>query len=109
MSEIEYTETIHRKRTVKLRPCKGCGGTDIKLWDCGYNTFNVSGGTCQKCGRKIVENNLDNPPKAKLAAIWNNAQKPTEAENLKTRLNRAQRKANKLRKQLRDAGIEPCA
>ena len=33
-----------------ILPCKKCGSTDIKLYDCGYSSFNCGGGKCQRCG-----------------------------------------------------------
>lgn len=38
---------------VKPKPCRKCGSTDIKLWECGYTTFNPGGAECRGCGHEV--------------------------------------------------------
>lgn len=86
-----------------IKACKKCGSKDIKLWDCGYSSFNPGGGECNKCGFKVEGEAGCLPPKGLLERIWNDGQAPDDAEKL-----RAERaKTRKLRKQLRDEGLEP--
>ena len=107
MPEFEKVTVL---KEVKVKPCKTCKSKNIRLHDCGYSSFNVGGGECLNCGKCSTSQNIScNPTKKELARIWNDGQKPTEIERLKAIGNRDKRKLAKLRKQLRDAGIDPCA
>ena len=69
---------------IKIKPCKKCGSTEIKLWDCNYSSFNLGGGTCKKCGREVKSEAGCLPSKNDLIKIWNSGQKPTKLETLQT-------------------------
>lgn len=36
-----------------LQPCIKCDSTNIKIFDCGYSSFNVGGGECRDCKHKV--------------------------------------------------------
>jgi hypothetical protein len=36
----------------KINNCIKCGSDDIKVWDCGYSSFNCGGAKCRKCGNE---------------------------------------------------------
>ncbi len=55
----------------KTRPCVKCGNKDIKIWDCGYSSFNVGGAKC-KCGNKIRLDICDCFPREDIIKSWNN-------------------------------------
>jgi hypothetical protein len=38
--------------TQKVNNCIKCGSDDIKVWDCGYSSFNCGGAECRNCGNK---------------------------------------------------------
>ncbi len=57
----------------KIEPCFDCGSPDINIWDCGYSSFNIGGGTCKKCGRKISGSVGWNDFKKDSLELWNNA------------------------------------
>ena len=89
---------------MRIKACKKCGSVDIKIYDCGYSTFNNGGGECRSCGHKSSLSSLGCCPSMdSLIGIWNNGQKPSYAEKLK----QERRKCSKLRKQLRGLGVEP--
>jgi len=90
---------------VKVIPCKVCGGEDIELRDCGYNTTHMGGGTCQSCGRTVRDTVRMYPSPLDLARIWNNNQKPGTEDKLKSE----RAKTRKLRKQIRDLRATPVA
>lgn len=69
-----------------LRACKKCGSTNIKLWNCGYSSFNPGGGECKDCGAQAKGETGCLPTQEHLAKIWNDAQQPTEAEEDADRL-----------------------
>lgn len=87
---------------MKIKPCKKCGSTEVKLHDCGYSSFNPGGGTC-KCGFKVTETLGCDPDKEVLIEVWNRGQKLNTEEKLK--LERL--KTRRLRRQIRATGLEP--
>lgn len=67
---VEETKII--KREVYVAPCIKCGSSDIRIYDCGYPSFNCGGGECRKCGNKVTATSLECDPSIDvLAAIWN--------------------------------------
>ena len=55
----------------KIRPCLECGSTDIKIWDCGYSSFNVGGATCNSCGNKTKLSVCGCFPEGDIITQWN--------------------------------------
>ena len=96
--------TSNQSNIMKIQPCKKCNSTDIKLYDCGYSSFNCGGGTCRNCGFIVTVSTLRVfPTQRDLTVVWNDGQKPTPTE----RLDVERKKTRKLRKQLREAGLDP--
>ena len=106
---VATSRRVVEPQPLKLKPCRKCGGTDIKIWECGYTTFNPGGIKCQnpKCGHaiEVKDCGIGGMPSVdeRLARIWN-ADKPSVPELLGFE----QAKTRKLRKQLREAGVKPC-
>lgn len=48
----EYYEQTKKK--IYVSPCVRCGGTDIKIHDCGYSSFNAGNIKCNSCGYEVV-------------------------------------------------------
>lgn len=84
---------------MKPRPCPKCNGTDIKTHDCGYNTFNPGWAICA-CGHRVDVSGCENSNDPCIIAAWNAVPvgEKLKSERLKTR---------KLRKQVRDMGVQP--
>ena len=36
-----------------MKPCHKCKSEKLKVWNCGYSSFNVSGVTCLSCNFKM--------------------------------------------------------
>lgn len=70
-------------RKFKLKPCKKCGSKNIKLWDCGYSSFNPGGGRCLDCKFEVEGEAGCSPSQDDLVAIWNLGQQLSETEKLK--------------------------
>jgi hypothetical protein len=81
----------------KVLPCKKCRSTDIELYDCGYSSFNAGHGKCLKCGYEVKCNNINDVEDVRKQWNYFN-EKVTIIEAIR-----------RLRKQLKQAGIEPCA
>jgi hypothetical protein len=89
---------------MKIRPCKLCESKDIKLYDCGYSSFNCYGGKCRECGyHSGTSTGGCFPTENDKIKEWNRGQKLTAKEKLKEEKS----KCRKLRKQLRDNGMKP--
>lgn len=60
---------------MKMKPCRICGRTDMKVSDCGYSSFNVGRITC-KCGYEIGGSCSSDPVQAKddLIRRWNSSE-----------------------------------
>ena len=56
-----------------MNTCIKCGSKDIKIWDCGYSSFNVGGADCKKCGNKVKLDMCGCFPKNEIIDIWNKA------------------------------------
>lgn len=70
----EKKESVNR---IELKPCVKCGHDDIDIWNCGYSSFNVAGGTCKECKNEIKINNCSwNITQADIAREWNKANDP---------------------------------
>jgi hypothetical protein len=82
----------------KIKPCKKCGSTKVKLWDCGYSSFNPGGGKCE-CGHEVKGEAGCLPSQEDLAWIWNEGQKLTEVEKLRAEVKRLRAKVRLLSKQ----------
>ena len=52
----EYTKMVAVPLAVE--PCVNCGGTDVKVSDCGYSSFNVGSVTCKTCGYEVKANGM---------------------------------------------------
>jgi hypothetical protein len=70
-----------QSRRKRLKPCKVCGSRKITLWDCGYSSFNPGGGRCEN-GHEGKGEAGCSPNDNMLADLWNEAQKPTDAERV---------------------------
>jgi hypothetical protein len=81
----------------KIKPCKKCGSTEVKLWDCGYSSFNPGGGKCP-CGHEVKGEAGCSPSQDDLAGIWNAGQKLTEVEKLRVENKRLRAKVRALGK-----------
>ncbi len=57
----------------KIMRCIECGSTDIKIWDCGYSSFNVGGAKCNKCGNETELKCCGCFPEEEIIRSWNNA------------------------------------
>ena len=67
---VEETKTI--KRDIHVAPCIKCGSSDIRIYDCGYSSFNCGGGECRNCGNDVTVSHLGcDPTIDELASIWN--------------------------------------
>lgn len=69
-----------KTKDYKLKRCRKCHSKDLKLKNCGYNTFNCGSVQCVKCGHKVQADGLDTD--AEIAAVWNK-DKPSSHEQLK--------------------------
>lgn len=78
----------------RLKPCKICGSTKIKLWDCNYSSFNPGGGECEN-GHKVSGEAGCLPTEADLARIWNAGQNLTREEKLERENKRLRAKLKK--------------
>ena len=56
---------------MKIKPCRKCGGTDLKIWDCGYSSFNVGGVKCNGCKHEVNVSPCGCDPKKELIRAWN--------------------------------------
>lgn len=83
MATLNYEETQQVKKSVEVNPCIKCGSEDIRLYDCGYSSFNYGGGECQSCKNKHSTSVDWNVSKKDLAAIWN-AGNPTKEQQIKS-------------------------
>lgn len=54
----------------KLKPCLKCGENKLKLWDCGYSSFNVGGVKCE-CVYKKEWNTLSCFPEEDIIKLYN--------------------------------------
>ena len=45
--------------TKKINNCIKCGSDDIKVYDCGYSSFNCGGAKCKNCGNEHKVNYND--------------------------------------------------
>ena len=43
----------------KINNCIKCGSDDIKVYDCGYSSFNCGGAKCNNCGNETKVHNND--------------------------------------------------
>lgn len=68
---------MHTKH-IKLRPCRVCGSTRIRLWDCGEQESNVGGGSCKECNFSTSQAVSYLPEYNELALVWNKANHSTE-------------------------------
>lgn len=59
------------KVKIKVSSCLKCGSDDITIYDCGYSSFNVGGGKCNKCGNEVSDTVDCLPSKKRLVSIWN--------------------------------------
>lgn len=75
---------------MRLKPCKVCKSTKIKLWDCGYSSFNPGGGECHR-GHKIQSEAGCMPTQNDLARIWNTGQRLTSEERLRVKYKKLRR------------------
>lgn len=80
----------------KLKKCRKCGSSDLKIGDCGYSSFNVGWVTCQKCGHEVKVSPCGCFPEGELIAAWN-ADKPSVEEQLAA----AKKQIRQLKKELR--------
>ena len=99
-------------KTVKLKPCKKCGSKNIRLWDCGYSSFNPGGGECLKCHATVKGEAGCLPTSATLASIWNKGQKLMVEEKLRVDIEKLRAENKRLRARLRGmkdiaAGVQP--
>lgn len=99
---IEYKKQValpkpKKTKSIKIKPCKKCGGTNIKLWDCGYSSFNPGGGKCE-CGHEVQGEAGCNPTQTDLASIWNFGQQLTHTEGLKAEIKKLKAKIRALQK-----------
>ena len=72
-------ENIKSNRKIKVLPCVKCGCEDIDIGDCGYSSFNVAWGKCnrKKCDNEVKISNCScDITKKEIAKIWNNANDP---------------------------------
>lgn len=83
--------------TTKIKACKKCGSTAVRLWDCGYSSFNPGGGKCQ-CGQEVMGEAGCSPTQDDLAKIWNAGQKLNEVERLRVENKRLRAKVRALSK-----------
>lgn len=65
-----------------IRPCLKCGSKNIKVWDCGYSSFNCGGVKCEDCGNEIKSQYLSCYPEDDLISIWNR-NNPTPKKRIK--------------------------
>jgi DNA-directed RNA polymerase subunit RPC12/RpoP len=63
---------------ISVYPCIRCGSENIKLWDCGYSSFNPGGGKCVECGREVQDMVSCMPTPQELANIWNGSNDKTK-------------------------------
>lgn len=68
---MKITETKTVEREIHVAPCLMCGSDDISLDDCGYSSFNVGGGKCNKCKHSATDACHFDVTKDQLASIWN--------------------------------------
>lgn len=68
---MKIKETVEVIREIHVAPCLKCGRTNIRLWDCGYSSFNIGGGECCDCGHIKTSTCDIFPSKGSLAVIWN--------------------------------------
>ena len=59
------------KEMKKIMRCIECGSVDIKIWDCGYSSFNVGGAKCNKCGNNIELKCCGCFPEEEIITSWN--------------------------------------
>lgn len=43
----------------KINNCIKCGSDDIRVYDCGYSSFNCGSAKCRKCGNETKVSNND--------------------------------------------------
>jgi hypothetical protein len=67
-------------KKIKINPCKDCQSTDVKIYNCGYSTFNVGSATCQKCKKKIEARYGEWNDNNWIIAEWNNENPTTKEE-----------------------------
>lgn len=67
--EIEVKETVTRK--IKVYPCIKCGSENIKIYNCGYSSFNCAGGECKRCGHTVETNANWDATESSLIRAWN--------------------------------------
>jgi hypothetical protein len=64
-------------KRIKIKPCIKCGNKDIKIYNCGYSTFNVSWGECS-CGHKVEIKNCNwDITDNEIIKRWNKGNNPT--------------------------------
>lgn len=56
---------------IEISPCIKCGNDDIRIYNCGYSSFNCAGGECKKCGHKVETHADWTATDEKLIKAWN--------------------------------------
>jgi len=95
---------------LKVEPCPRCGNEGIELFNCGYSSFNPGGGRCPDCGFEVQEYVSWNDGDGAMAKVWNRgvkAELDSPVRRLEEKLKAERLKARRLRRQLRDHGLEP--
>lgn len=73
--EIEVKETVTRK--IKVYPRIKCGSENIKIYNCGYSSFNCAGGECKRCGHTVETNANWDVTESSLIKAWNKENDPS--------------------------------
>ncbi len=90
---------IPSKKIEKPKPCRKCGSKNLKIWNCGYNTFNPGGIRCIDCGHEVKVSDCDNwNPNPTLINAWNKNKKSTLEQ-----LQDAKKEIKQLRKELAES------
>lgn len=91
----KITRQVTEEKELPVKPCIKCGKSDIKLWDCGYSSFNVCGINCNSCDRKLSR--IGDYTEEQLVEYWNSVNGVlTDSQKL-----------NILRKQIEELGKDP--
>jgi len=62
----------------RAKPCRKCDSKDIKIWDCGYSSFNVGGAKCNNCGHEVKLSPCGCYPRDEIISAWNRDSKEPE-------------------------------